>query len=73
MSIKEKVGLRIRELRLSHELSQEKFALNIDLDRTYVASVENGKRNISIVNLEKVWKYFEISPSEFFSSSVFDK
>lgn len=52
--IKQKVGNRIRELRASIGLSQEKLALAADLDRTYIASVENGKRNISIVNLEKI-------------------
>lgn len=35
-------------------LSQEKFALIIGMDRTYFASVELGKRNIAIVNLEKI-------------------
>lgn len=52
--IKQKVGNRIRELRNIAGLSQEKLALAADLDRTYIASVENGKRNISIVNLEKI-------------------
>ena len=51
--IRTKVGQRIKELRKELGLSQEKLANNCELDRTYVASVENGKRNISIVNLEK--------------------
>ena len=42
------------ELRKELGLSQEKLANNCELDRTYVASVENGKRNISIItNSEK--------------------
>ena len=49
------VGKRIRELRLERTgLSQEKFAYKIDMDRTYFASVELGKRNIAIINLEKI-------------------
>lgn len=52
--ITEKIGLRIRELRKQTGLSQEKFAAKIGMDRTYFASVELGKRNISIVNLEKI-------------------
>lgn len=52
--IKQAVGMRIRELRNDRGLSQEKLALAAGLDRTYIASVENGKRNISIVNLEKI-------------------
>lgn len=52
--IKRKIGVRIRELRTATGLSQEKFALKIGMDRTYLASVELGNRNISIVNLEKI-------------------
>lgn len=52
-NIKIEIGQRIKQLRLETGLSQEKFALSIGMDRTYFASVENGKRNISIVNLEK--------------------
>lgn len=64
--IRLKVGQRIRQLRKKHGLSQEKLANNCELDRTYVASVENGKRNISIVNLEKIVNALEISLEEFF-------
>ena len=53
--IKEKIGQRIRELRLQRTgLSQEKFAHLIGMDRTYYASVELGRRNIAIVNLERI-------------------
>ena len=52
--IKIKIGNRIKELRKELGLSQEKLANICALDRTYVASVENGKRNISIINLEKI-------------------
>ena len=64
--IQAKLGQRIRELRLKLELSQEKFALKIGMDRTYFSSVESGKRNISIVNLEKIAKGLNISLSELF-------
>lgn len=64
--IKENVGSRIRELRTSAGLSQEKLAFLAELDRTYIASVENGKRNISIVNLEKIVRALDCSFSIFF-------
>lgn len=44
--ITKQFGERIRELRNVKGLSQEKFALSIDMDRTYYASVESGKRNV---------------------------
>ena len=64
--IQQRVGNRIRELRNNVGLSQEKLALSADLDRTYIASVENGTRNISIVNLEKIANALDCSLSDFF-------
>ena len=46
-------GICVRKFRLETGLSQEKFALKIDMDRTYYASVESGKRNLSIVLFDK--------------------
>ena len=59
-------GERIKKLRLNKGVSQEKFAISIDIDRTYYASVENGKRNISIVNIEKIAKGLDVSLEELF-------
>ena len=64
--IQAKLGARIRELRLATGLSQEKFALKIGMDRTYFSSVEAGKRNISIVNLEKIANGLDLTLSELF-------
>ena len=64
--IKEKVGQRIKELRTKLGLSQEEFAFKCDLDRTYITSLERGKRNISLENLEKIAKAFNMTLSEFF-------
>ena len=64
--ITQKLGNRIKKLRESLGISQEKFALSIDMDRSYFASVEKGKRNISIINIEKISKGLNISLSELF-------
>lgn len=64
--ITDKIGNRIRELRSRTGLSQEKFAQKIGMDRTYFASVELGKRNISIVNIEKITNGLDVSLPEFF-------
>lgn len=59
-------GTRIKELRNAKGLSQEKFALSIDMDRTYYASVEAGKRNISINNIQKIAKGLGVTLEELF-------
>lgn len=63
----EELGKRIQELRKEKTgLSQEKFALKIEMDRTYYASVEAGRRNISIVNIKKIADGLGVSLSELF-------
>lgn len=47
-------------------ISQEKLALLAELDRTYITSVERGKRNISIINLEKIAKALNVKMGAFF-------
>ena len=60
------IGSRIREFRQSSDLSQEKLALKAGIDRTYLAGVENGKRNISVVNLDKIIKALDTNYETFF-------
>ena len=59
-------GKRLKELRSRSGISQERFALKIGMDRTYYASVETGKRNISLENIKKIADGFELSLSELF-------
>ena len=60
------IGQRIKSLRKERSISQEELADIAGLDRTYINSVENGKRNISIVNIEKIAIAFGISLKDFF-------
>jgi transcriptional regulator with XRE-family HTH domain len=72
MSVKSKIGLRIKELRRQKGLSQEALAHIAELDRTYINSVENGKRNISILNIEKIANALEVSLKKFFNHADFE-
>lgn len=64
--IQKAFGICIKAYRLKAGLSQEKFALKINMDRTYYASVESGLRNISIVNIEKIAQGLDVSLSDLF-------
>ena len=66
MLIQQEFGRKIQQLRKERGLSQEKFALLIDMDRTYYASVEAGKRNISLVNIQKIAAGLGVSVSQLF-------
>jgi transcriptional regulator with XRE-family HTH domain len=71
VNIKQKIGQRIKELREQKKISQKDLAYTSDIDRSYIASVESGKRNISIVNIEKISLAMEVSVQEFFNSNLF--
>ena len=64
-----KFGARVRALRKSKGFSQEDFALEIELDRTYMGGVERGERNLALLNIRKIAKGLGMSESELFSFS----
>ena len=72
MNLQIQFGLRVRQLRKEQGLSQEALAFKAGIDRTYMTSVENGKRNVSVQNIEKIINALEISIQDFFSTDIFE-
>lgn len=66
VAMQKEFGIALKKLREETGISQEKFALSIGMDRTYYASVEAGKRNISLQNICKIAKGFDLSVSALF-------
>lgn len=56
-------GSRIRQFREDRGWSQEEFAHRSGLHRTYISSLEQGKRNVSIVNVRAIAKAFGVTIS----------
>ena len=56
MDVRRRVGLNVRKYREARGLSQEAFALECEIHRTYVSGVERGIRNPTVVVLEKIAK-----------------
>ena len=48
-------------------MSQEKFALKIGMDRSYYASVEAGRRNIALKNIDKIAAGLGVTLAELFN------
>ncbi|MEO8398269.1 MAG: helix-turn-helix transcriptional regulator [Ignavibacteriaceae bacterium] len=71
MDIKKKIGLRIKEIRTEKNLTQEAVAWKSEVDRSFMNHVENGRRNVSVESLEKVFSGLEVSIKEFFDSEIF--
>jgi len=57
-------GLRIKQLRLDRNISQEKLSFATGFHRTYIGMIERGERNISLTNMAVFAKVFEITVSE---------
>ena len=64
--ILKRFGQRVRELRTAKGWSQEGFAHEVGLDRTYVGGIERGERNVALRNVEKLAKTLGVSLSELF-------
>ena len=47
-------GEKLRKIRLDLGYSQEELSFKTGLHRTYISSVERGKRNISLTNIIKL-------------------
>ena len=70
-SIKEKaflaqLGHNIRRIRESKGWSQEGFALEADIHRTYYGDIERGNRNVSSINLKKIASTLGVAVGDFF-------
>ncbi|SFB03382.1 Helix-turn-helix [Cohnella sp. OV330] len=66
MSVLEDFGLRLKELRLRSNMSQDMLAARSGLDRTYIGGVERGVRNISLKNIELLCNTLDVDISYFF-------
>ena len=61
-----KLGKQIRELRSNKGFSQESFAYEIGLDRTYIGGIERGERNIAALNLIRIAKALKVEVGDLF-------
>lgn len=60
------LGERIRELRVSRNFSQEAFAAEIGLDRSYYGGIERGERNVAALNLLRIAQTLGVPVGELF-------
>jgi transcriptional regulator with XRE-family HTH domain len=65
--LKEKFGNKIKALREQKEYSIEYLANIANIDRTYISDIEKGKRNVSLLIIEKLSKALEVNIQELFN------
>lgn len=66
VSIEQRFGLRIRELRMMQKISQEELAWRCQLSKNYVSDVERGRRNVSLKAIEKFAKGLDVQIEDLF-------
>ncbi|SMC27738.1 DNA-binding transcriptional regulator, XRE-family HTH domain [Andreprevotia lacus DSM 23236] len=64
MEAEEAFGIALRKLRKQRKLSQEKLALEADVERNYISLLELGRNSASIKVIFKLAKVLGVRPSE---------
>ena len=62
-SVQVRFGRRVRRFRTDGGYSQEAFAHQAGLDRSYLGLIERGQRNITLANIEKIARALGVSIS----------
>ena len=73
MNIKEKIGDKVKILRLEKDITIEYLANISDVDRNYISDIEKGKRNVSVEILEKIVVALETDLATFFNDKKLKK
>lgn len=63
--LQRRVGAHLRSLREARGLSQEAFADEVGVHRTYMGSLERGERNVSLRSLERLATSLDVDPLDF--------
>lgn len=56
------VGRNLRAHREGKGLSQEAFADELDVHRTYMGGIERGERNLTLKSLERIAAQLDVDP-----------
>lgn len=62
-----RLGQRVRRLRTRKGWTQVELAEKVGIDRSFLADVERGKRNISILNLALIAEGLGVTLAQMFS------
>lgn len=61
-----KIGSNIKEARRKRQMTQLALAVLCQFEKASISKIESGKRNISILTLEKISQALDVEISEFF-------
>lgn len=61
MLISQKLGNNIKKIRTQKKMSQGDICRALNMDRGYMSAIENGKKNITIQQLERLANALKVS------------
>ena len=61
---------KIKSVRVKKGISQVELSLRSNLSQSFIANVEKGKKQPSVLTLIKIAKALEVNPQDFFPASV---
>lgn len=64
------LGERVREVRVERGLSQEQVGERAELHRNEIGVIERGETNISFINLLRICRALDVTPSELLAPFV---
>lgn len=70
MDVRRRLALNVRRLRRARDLSQEKFALEFGVDRTYISGIERGVRNPTILIVQRLADSLNVPIADLFADPV---
>ena len=66
------LGGKLKLLRTKRGITQDDLAQFLDLSKGQVSNLENGRRNLSLRQLEKICEFFKVDMSCFFMVETSD-
>lgn len=61
------VGNKIAQLRKQKKLTQEEVCTELEMDKPYLSSIENGRQNPTLLTLKKLADAIGVETKEFFN------
>ena len=68
-----KVAVRLREIRNARHLSQRQLAARLDVPRTYISKIENGRAMPTLSSLQRLAGALEVPMSEMVHDARFER
>lgn len=66
MDVRDRVGRNVQRIRREREFTQEDVSHRANVHQTFLSGLENGKRNVSVVVLERIAKALNVDIAAFF-------